>query len=262
MKTMNARLDGQTAIVTGAARGIGAAVAAALADAGATVIATDVLADELEKTAAELGDAVTAAHLDVSDENGWQELVDKTLADSGRIDVLVNNAGILAFSTIEDTDPGLFRKMLEINLTGSFLGMRAVIPAMKKAGSGAIVNLSSSAAILPHNATGAYAASKFGVRGLTRASALELGPFGIRVNSVHPGGVNTPMTNPQGLSSEELAARFRFVPQQRGSEANEIAAAIVFLASDQASYCNGTELVVDGGMTAGLYVPGMPGAPF
>ena len=258
---MNASLEGQTAIVTGAARGIGAAVAATLADAGATVIATDVLADDLEKTAAELGDAVTAAELDVSDETGWQQLVKKTLSDTGRIDILVNNAGILAFSTVEDTDPTLFRRMLDINVTGSFLGIRAVTPAMKAAKSGAIVNLSSSAAILPHNATSAYAASKFAIRGLTRVGALELGPFGIRVNSIHPGGVNTPMTNPQGLSSEELAARFRFVPQQRGSEPEEIAAAVLFLASDQSSYCNGSELVVDGGMTAGLYVPGIPGAP-
>lgn len=258
---MSASLDGQTAIVTGAARGIGAAVAGTLAGAGATVIATDVLTEELDKTVAAIGDAASASELDVTDESGWQRLVDKALADTGRIDILVNNAGILAFSTIEDTDPALFRRMLEINVTGSFLGMHAVVPAMKKAKSGAIVNLSSSAGILPHNATGAYAASKFAVRGLTRAAALELGPHGIRVNSIHPGGVNTPMTNPQGLSSEELAARFRFVPQQRGCEPEEIAAAVLFLASEQSSYCNGTELVVDGGMTAGLYVPGIPGAP-
>jgi 3alpha(or 20beta)-hydroxysteroid dehydrogenase len=139
--------------------------------------------------------------------------------------------------------------------------MRAVIPAMKAAKSGAIVNLSSSSAILPHNATGGYAASKFAVRGMSRAAALELGPHGIRVNTVLPGGVNTPMTNPQGLSSEEVNARFRFVPQQRGCEPEEIAAAVLYLASNQGSYCNGTELVVDGGMTAGIYVPGMPGAP-
>jgi 3alpha(or 20beta)-hydroxysteroid dehydrogenase len=259
---MSNSLDGQTAIVTGAARGIGAAVATTFAEAGAQVVATDALEKELYATVADIGNAASASVLDVADEAGWQQLVERTLADTGRIDILVNNAGILAFSTVEDTDTDMFRRILDINVTGSFLGMRAVIPAMKQAKSGAIVNLSSSAAILPHNATGAYAASKFAIRGLTRASALELGPFGIRVNSVHPGGVNTPMTNPQGLSSEELAARFRFVPQQRGSEPEEIAAAILFLASDQGSYCNGTELVVDGGMTAGLYVPGMPGAPF
>lgn len=254
-------MEGQTAIVTGAARGIGAAVAATLAEAGAQVVLTDVLEDDLQKAAADIGDQASAVPLDVSDEAGWQRVVDKTLADTGRIDILVNNAGILAFSTIEDTDPGLFRKLLDINVTGSFLGMRAVIPSMKAAKSGAIVNLSSSSAVLPHNATGGYAASKFAVRGMTRAAALELGPHGIRVNCVLPGGVNTPMTNPQGLSAEEMNARFRFVPQQRGCEPEEIAAAVLYLASSQGSYCNGTELVVDGGMTAGIYVPGMPGAP-
>jgi len=254
--------DGQTAIVTGAARGIGAAVAASLAAAGARVIATDVLEDDLHRTVADIGQRASATRLDVSDENGWQQVVDDTLAQTGRIDVLVNNAGILAFATLDETDPELFRRLLEINVTGSFLGLRAVVPAMKAAKSGAIINMSSSSAILPHNATGAYAASKFAIRGMTRTAALELGPFGIRVNSVHPGGVNTPMTNPQNLSSEELQARFRFVPQQRGCEPEEIASAVLFLASSQGSYCNGTELVVDGGMTAGLYVPGIPGAPF
>ena len=254
-------LEGHTAIVTGAARGIGAAIVAALVDAGARVIATDVLEDELGQMAATAGDAVSAARLDVSDEAGWQQIVDSAMEETGRIDILVNNAGILSFATLEDTQPDLFRRLLEINLTGTFLGMHAVIPAMKAAGSGAIVNLSSSSAILPHNATGAYAASKFGVRGMTRAAALELGPLGIRCNCILPGGVNTPMTNPQGLSSEELRARYAFVPQQRGCEPEEIAAAVLYLASSQGSYCNGTELVVDGGMTAGLYVPGMPGAP-
>ncbi len=254
-------LEGQTAIVTGAARGIGAAVARSLAGAGARVVATDVLEDELEKTVADIGERASATRLDVSDESGWQQVVDDTLAETGRIDILINNAGILAFATLEDTDPDLFRRLLEINVTGSFLGLRAVIPAMKAAGSGAIVNLSSSSAVLPHNATGAYAASKFAIRGMTRAAALELGPFGIRVNTVLPGGVNTPMTNPQDRSKEELAGQFRFVPQQRGCEPEEIASAVLFLASSQGSYCNGTELVVDGGMTAGIYIPGIPGAP-
>jgi len=254
-------LKGQTAIVTGAARGIGAAVGASLAAAGARVVLTDVLEEDLQNTAADIGDTASAKKLDVSDEANWQRVVDDTLAETGRIDILVNNAGILAFSTLEDTDPDLFRKLLEINVTGSFLGMRAVIPGMKAAKFGAIVNLSSSSAILPHNATGGYAASKFAVRGMTRAAALELGPFGIRANCVLPGGVNTPMTNPQGLSREELTARFRFVPQQRGCEPEEVAAAVLFLASSQGSYCNGSELVVDGGMTAGIYIPGMPGAP-
>lgn len=139
--------------------------------------------------------------------------------------------------------------------------MRAVIPAMKAAKSGAIVNMSSSSGFLPLVGTGAYSASKFAIRGLTRTAALELGPFGIRANSVHPGGVNTPMTNPQDLPAEEVSARYQFVPQRRGCEPDEIAAAVLFLASNQSSYCNGSELVVDGGMNAGIYVPGVPGDP-
>jgi len=254
-------LEGQTAIVTGAARGIGAAVATSLAGAGARVVATDVLEDELEKTVADIGERASATRLDVSDESGWQQVVDDTLAETGRIDVLVNNAGILAFATLEGTDPDLFRRLLEINVTGSFLGMRAVIPVMKAAKSGAIVNMSSSSAFLPLVGTGAYAASKFAIRGLTRTAALELGPFGIRANSVHPGGVNTPMTNPQNLPAEEISARYQFVPQRRGCEPDEIASAVLFLASNQSSYCNGSELVVDGGMNAGIYVPGVPGDP-
>ena len=145
--TSEAILDGQTAIVTGAARGIGAAIATRLAAAGARVIATDVLEDQLEKVVSKIGARATASRLDVTEESIWAELVAETLAETGRIDILINNAGILAFSTLEDTDPKLFRKLLEVNVTGSFLGMRAVIPAMKAAKSGAIVNMSSSSSM-------------------------------------------------------------------------------------------------------------------
>ena len=254
-------LLGQTAIVTGAARGIGAAISATLAKHGATVVAADVLEVSPDALKTKPKQKIIAAHLDVSDEQNWADVVEKTLAETSRIDILINNAGILEFATIEDTDPSVFRRMLEVNLTGSFLGMRAVIPHMKAAGSGSIVNMSSSSAVLPHNATGAYAASKFGVRGMSRAAALELGPHGIRVNCVLPGGVNTPMTNPSGLASEKFATQFKFVPQQRGCEPEEIADAVLYFAANHSAYCNGAELVVDGGMTAGIYVPGLPGSP-
>lgn len=255
-------LEGRVVLVTGAARGIGKAVCRAFADSGCFVIATDVLEDEVMTTARELGEKVTAHVHDVTSEAQWKNIVQDTLAKHGHIDGLINNAGILFFSTLETTQPEKFRKLMEVNVMGTFLGLQAVIPCMKEARSGAIVNLSSSSAVLPNNGTGAYAASKFAVRGLTRTSALELAPYGIRVNSVHPGGVNTPMTNPQGLEGDALNARFKFVPQQRGCEPHEVANMVRFLVSDQASYCNGAEMVVDGGLTAGQYFYGIPGAPY
>lgn len=254
-------LNNKVAIVTGAARGIGKAVCATLAESGVNVLAADVLETELSATAEELGERVTAHKLDVTAEEQWQALVNHALEKYGKIDILVNNAGILLFSVLDETPTDQFRKLLDINVTGTFLGLKTVAGPMKKAGSGSIINLSSTSAILPNNGTGAYGASKFAVRGLTRSAALELGPLGIRVNSVHPGGVNTPMTNPQGLSGDELNARFKFVPQQRGCEPFEIANMIKFLASDQASYVNGAEMVVDGGLIAGQYYFGIPGAP-
>jgi len=254
-------LKQQVAIVTGAARGIGKAICQDFVACGAKVVATDVLAQELSDTATELGDQVVAKTHDVSSQADWQRVVEETLAEFGRIDILVNNAGILLMSTIEETPLELFQKMFDINVTGVFLGMQHVTPIMKKAGYGAIVNFSSTAAILPNNATGVYAATKYALRGLTRSGALELGPHGIRVNSIHPGGVNTPMTNPDNLPSDEVNQRYQFVPQQRGCEPSEIAASVRFLASAQGSYCNGAELVVDGGMTAGLYFPNLPGHP-
>ena len=255
------QLNNQVAIVTGAARGIGKAICQAFVESGASVIATDVLGEELNAMALELGDKVTAITHDVTDEQQWQSIVKATIKKHQKIDILVNNAGILFFSTLENTEPDQFRKIFDVNVTGTSLGLHAVIPSMKEAGSGAIVNISSSSAILPNNGTGAYAASKYAVRGLTRSAALELAPHGIRVNSVHPGGVNTPMTNPQGLTGDALNARFKFVPQQRGCEPEEIANMVRFLVSEQASYCNGAEMVVDGGLTAGQYFYGIPGAP-
>lgn len=254
-------LKNQVAIVTGAARGIGKAICQAFVDSGMTVIATDILTEELDKMALELGSNVTAISHDVTDEQQWQTIVETTIAKHQKIDVLVNNAGILLFSTLETTEVEQFRKLLDINVTGTFLGLQSVISSMKEAGSGAIINMSSASSILPNNGTGAYAASKYAVRGLTRTAALELGPFGIRVNSVHPGAVNTPMTNPQGLSSEVLNSRFKFIPQQRGCEPEEVANMVQFLVSEKASYCNGAEMVVDGGLTAGQYYYGVPGAP-
>ncbi len=252
-------LSGRTAIVTGAARGIGQAIVAAFLEADAShVVAVDIDDEPLRAVAAE-HEQVSAAVLDVTDETGWQALVAKTVAAQGSLDILANNAGILTFGLLEDLAPDEFRRVLEVNVTGVFLGIQAVAKVMRAAGRGAIVNTSSVSGISPNNATGAYAASKFAVRGLTRSAAMELGPAGVRVNSIHPGGVNTRMTNPMDSAEEDFDQRHHFVAMQRGARPKEIAQGVLYLASDAGSYCNGTELVIDGGMIAGHYFPGLPG---
>ena len=252
-------LTGRVAIVTGAARGIGKAVVEAFVEADAAhVVAADVLQDELNELA-EAHDRVTAAVLDVTDQAAWRKLAAATVAAQGGLDILINNAGILVFNLLEDTSFDDFRRLMDVNVNGVFLGIQAAAAHMKKGG-GVIINTSSVSGVVPNNATGAYGASKFAVRGLTRSAALELGPHGIRVNSVHPGGVNTPMTNPFGQPQEVIDQNYQFVPLQRGCRPEEIARGVLFLASDAGSYCNGAELVIDGGMIAGQYLPGMPGS--
>ena len=189
-------LSGRTAIVTGAAQGIGKAVVEAFVEAGAQhVVAADIQKERLQAFAAE-HDRVSAAVLNVADEADWQALVAQTVDAQGGVDILVNNAGILVFGLLEDVPVADFRRLLEVNVTGVLLGIQAVAKVMKEAGRGAIVNTSSVSGIMPNNATGAYAASKFAVRGLTRSAAMELGPFGVRVNSIHPGGSTRPWPIP------------------------------------------------------------------
>ena len=252
-------LTDRVAVVTGAARGIGKAIVETFLEADARhVVAVDVLEDELQALA-ERHERVTAARLDVTDEQGWTDLASTTATTHGRLDILVNNAGILLIGLLQDTDTKAFRRLLDVNVVGTFLGIRAAVPHMQATGGGAIVNLSSVSGVAPNNATGAYGASKFAVRALTRSAAMELGPSGIRVNSVHPGGVDTPMTNPLGLASEEIDKRYGYVPMQRACRPHEVARAILYLASEAGSFCNGTELVVDGGMIAGQFLAGLPG---
>lgn len=254
-------LNGRVAIVTGAARGIGRAIVERfLAADAATVIAADVLETDLhEWTAAH--ERVVPVLLDVADEAGWQDLVADTVSRYGGVDILANNAGIFIMGLLEDMAAADFRRLLDVNVMGVFLGLRAVTPVMKRARRGVIVNTSSVSGISPNNSTGGYAATKFAVRGLTRSAALELGPFGVRVNSIHPGGVNTPMGNPLGVPRETYDQGQTFVPMQRSARPREIAAGVHFLASDAGSYCNGTELVIDGGMQTGHYLSMLPGSP-
>ncbi|HEU5129065.1 MAG TPA: glucose 1-dehydrogenase [Glycomyces sp.] len=240
-----ADLDGRVAIVTGGARGIGAAYARALHGAGAAVVIADVLAAEGEALAGELGEDARFTELDVTDEDAWTAAVDGALEAFGAVDVLVNNAGIANAAPIEHFSLEKWHAVIGVNLTGTFLGCRAVVPAMKAAGRGSIVNVSSVEGLRGSVRLHGYTASKFAVRGLTKSLAVELGPSGIRVNSVHPGFIRTEMTT--RIDSEGLV-----IPLGRSGVPEDLAGAVLFLASDASAYLTGTELVVDGGMTAGI----------
>lgn len=255
------RLQDKIAIITGAARGMGAATARMFAREGATVIVADVHESDGQAVATELGSSSWFHRLDVSVENEWQEFVAIAMARHGRIDVLVNNAGIVHFSLIDQLTEKDFDRVLGVNLKGAFFGIKHVGRVMKAARRGAIVNISSVDGTRGANALSAYSASKWAVRGLTRTAALEYGPLGVRVNSVHPGGIDTAMGNPLQLRGDERHADYRLVPLRRIGEPAEVAAASLFLCSDEASYISGAEVLVDGGWAAGHYHPMLPGAP-
>lgn len=255
-----AQLDGRIAIVTGAARGVGAAIAARLVEAGARVVLSDVRDEAGEAVAARLGGAATYVSLDVTREADWARAVESTLDRHGRIDVLVNNAAELHLGRIENTSPDQVRRILDVNLTGPFLGIRAVAPAMRDQGKGAIVNVGSVDGLLGMNGVAAYAASKWGLRGLAKSAALELGRDGIRVNTVCPAGGNPEMYGPwmqQLLGMLDQARAYtedRAIPGEAPIAA--IADAVLFLASDESRHCTGADLPVDGGAHAGRFLPG------
>jgi 3alpha(or 20beta)-hydroxysteroid dehydrogenase len=243
-------LAGKIAIVTGGARGMGAAEVRRLHDAGATVVAADILDDDGMQLAESLGERARYVHLDVTSEDAWLALVQAVEAEFGHLDVLVNNAGILKFNALADTPLEEFRQVLEVNLIGTFLGMKAAIPAMKRAGGGSIVNISSTEGLAGTVFCGAYTASKFGVRGITKVAAIEYGADKIRVNSVHPGGIDTPMTRAVMDEEGRKYVGKRVAGLKRMGEADEVAGVVLFLAGDDSSYCTGAEFVVDGGVTA------------
>jgi len=244
---MTGRLDGKVALISGGARGQGAAEARLFAAEGARVVIGDVLDDEGAQTAEELGDAVAYQHLDVTDEASWQAAVDDTEARFGPISVLVNNAGVLSWGPIDKIPVEEFERVLRVNVVGVFLGMKTVAASMERAGGGSIVNTSSTSGLTGLPYLGAYTASKWAVRGLTKTAAIDLGKKGIRVNSIHPGGIDTPMI----AGTADDAPFYRRLPVPRLGSPDEVARAVLFLASDEASYTTGAELAIDGGATCG-----------
>jgi len=238
------RLEGKVAIVTGAARGQGEAEARLFVQEGAQVVIADILDAEGEAVAKELGDDAVFVHLDVRDEQNWADVVTSTVQRFGHLDVLVNNAAVHHIVRIEDETVEGFERMFRVNLIGTFLGIRTCTPELRRSGHSSIVNISSTAGIVGFRGHGAYGASKWGVRGLTKVAAIELGPE-IRVNSVHPGAIETDML-PEGDP-----ARFSRLPLRRTGQPEEVAELALFLASDASSYITGAEFVVDAGMVAG-----------
>jgi len=248
---MTARLADKVALITGGSRGMGAAEARLFVEHGAQVAIADVLDAEGEVLAKELGPSARYIHLDVTDEQSWAACVDDVVQSFGALDVLVNNAGIASLAPIVDTTTEEYLRVVGVNQLGVFLGIRTAIPAMTTAARASIVNISSIEGIAGSPATIAYSASKFAVRGMTKVAAIELAPVGIRVNSIHPGGVRTPMLDPIG--GVNLAARVEpLIPMKRLAAPEEIALLALFLASDESSYCTGSEFVADGGITASV----------
>lgn len=236
-------LDGRVALVTGGSRGIGAAIARVLTRDGATVVIADVLDEPGETLAAELGGDYH--HLDVTDPDAWAATVGAIVDRHGRLDVLINNAGIATAASIAKQDLDEWNRVLAVNLTGVFLGIQAVSPGMKEQRSGSIVNISSVDGLRGSVALHAYVASKFAVRGITKSTGLELARSGVRVNSVHPGLISTDMT--AHLDPERMG-----IPLGRAADPTEVAELVAFLASDASSYSTASEFVVDGGITAAL----------
>jgi len=251
------RFDGKVAIVTGAARGQGEAHVRRLAAEGAQVVATDVLDDVGEIVAKDVGDGVLYLHHDVTDDAAWAAVVDRAEAHFGGVDVLVNNAGIARMAPLIDMSTDDYMDVIRVNQVGVFFGMRAVAPAMQRRGGGSIVNISSVDGMAGMANVIGYVASKFAVRGMTKTAAVELGPMGIRVNSVHPGGVDTPMIRPPGFEDVDYDGMFNRLPIPRCGTPEDIAALVAFLASEESGYITGTEHVIDGGLLAGVSLFGV-----
>ncbi len=246
------KLDGEVALISGAARGQGEAEARLFAREGAAVMLADVLDEDGERVANSISDTGGSAayvHLDVTDERGWAAAVERAVSEFGKLSILLNNAGILMLKPIEETSLEEYLRVIQVNQVGVFLGMREAIAPMREAGGGCIINTSSTAGLQGNPGLNAYAASKFAVRGMTKVAAHELGPYNIRVNSVHPGPIDTPMIrDPRG--GPPGGGLTRRIPIPRAGEAEEVAKMMLFIAAD-ATYSTGAEFVLDGGLTSG-----------
>jgi 3alpha(or 20beta)-hydroxysteroid dehydrogenase len=253
-ETLVGRLDGKVALITGGARGMGKSHARHFVAEGARVVITDVLDDKGAYVADKLGEDVCRfVHHDVTSEEDWAGAIAATLTAFGRLDVLVNNAGVLVHARIAELSLAQFRQVIDVNLVGCFLGVRSAIAPMSEAGGGSIINISSIEGLTGAAGLSAYSASKFGIRGITKAAAQELGPLGIRVNSVHPGGVMTQMAMAAAASFNTMDAEafVKAMPIPRFAEPIEISRLVAFLASDEASYSTGSEFTADGGILSG-----------
>ncbi|RFA16922.1 3-alpha-hydroxysteroid dehydrogenase [Subtercola boreus] len=239
------RVAGKVALITGGSRGMGASHARRLIAEGASVVIGDVLDAEGAALAAELGEKALFVHLDVTSRHDWAAAVLAARDRFGTIDVLVNNAGIATGARIAEFELRLWQKTIDINLTGAFLGIQAVVVGMVEQGSGSIINISSVEGLRGSANLHAYVATKFALRGLTKSVAVEIGSSGVRVNSIHPGFITTPMT--AGISADQLQ-----IPLGRAADPSEVSSLVLFLASDESRYSTGSEFVIDGGLTAGI----------
>ena len=245
------RLDGKVAIITGGARGMGASHAKKFLEEGAKVMITDLLEKEGEAMSSELGGNIKFMKHDVTKASDWEKVVAETESAFGPVSVLVNNAGIAMIKQIDEITEEEYRRVIDINQVSVFLGMKYVHPSMKKAEHGSIINISSVSGLRGNSGSVAYDASKFAVRGMTKSAAIEFGAEGIRVNSIHPGIIETPMIMQE--DTKDMVREFaKAVPLKRTAQPSEVSNLVVYLASNESSYSTGSEFVIDGGMTAKL----------
>jgi 3alpha(or 20beta)-hydroxysteroid dehydrogenase len=246
------KLDGRVVLITGAARGQGAEEARLFAAEGARVVVADVLEDLGAEVIKEIGDAARFVRLDVTDEAQWAAAVEVAEAEFGKLDGLINNAGILRFNKIEKTSLEEYMQVVTVNQVGVFLGLRVCLPRIREAGGGTVVNTASVDGLAGMAYLGSYVSSKFAVRGLTRVAALEAAPS-VRVNCICPGGVQTPMVTELMPLDADPDAGYSGIPLKRVGTAHEIAKAALFLTIDDSSYCTGADFVLDGGALAGVH---------